>query len=126
MSRNRRQQLLLSPSLTQPLEHGGEHSIGRRKARRPVVTRRAMHLVLRAESARGTRSLLAPSHARYLKTLLPSLARRWGVTVYQMANAGTHLHLLLRAKTRVGFQNFLRVLAGKIAQKVTDSQRGRP
>ena len=85
-----------------------------------------MHLVLRAESARGKRSLLAPAHARYLKTLIPSLASRWGVTVYQWANSGNHLHFLIRAKTRAGFQNFLRVLSGKVAQKVTGSQRGRP
>ena len=126
MGTNRRYQQLLSPSLHQPLEHGGELSIGRRKTRRPVVTRRSMHVVLRADSARGTSSLLAPAHARYLKNLIPSLASRWGVTVYQMANAGNHLHFLLRAKTRAGFQNFLRVLAGKVAQKVTGSQRGRP
>jgi REP element-mobilizing transposase RayT len=85
-----------------------------------------MHLVLRAESARGKQSLLAPANARYLKNLIPSLAGRWGVTVYQVANLGNHVHLLIRARTRTGFQAFLRVLAGKVAQKVTGAQKGRP
>src|SRR5258707_13852633 len=54
------------------------------------------------------------------------MARRFGVRVYDYANVGTHLHLLVRARRRETFQSFLRSFAGIVARRVTGARRGRP
>src|SRR5258706_8592030 len=54
------------------------------------------------------------------------MVRRFGVRVYDFANVGTHLHLLVRARRRESFQAFLRSFAGLVARWVTGARRGRP
>ncbi len=121
-----RRQMTLDPTLKPRLEHGGSHARGHRKELRPIATKRVMHLVLRAERARGKLSLLQPRHHRYIRTELARQARRFAVRIEAFANSGTHLHLAIRAKTRDGFQKFLRAFAGHVAQFVTGARRGRP
>jgi hypothetical protein len=48
------------------------------------------------------------------------------VKVYDFANVGSHLHLLVRARRRENFRAFLRSFAGIVARKVTGARRGRP
>src|SRR5688500_13524537 len=110
--KNRRQQLVLSNDLKATYEHGGSLAKGRRKTKRPIATKKAMHVTLRSSWAKGELSLLQRRNASFLKTLLPELAKRWEVRVYRWSNNGNHLHLLVKARRRKGFQNFLRVLAG--------------
>jgi hypothetical protein len=55
-----------------------------------------------------------------------AVALRHGVKVYEYANAGNHVHLLLRARRRSEFQAFLRAFAGLAARLVTGARRGRP
>jgi REP element-mobilizing transposase RayT len=118
--------LILSEALKQRASHGGELAKGRRKIARPVALKKPMHLVLRASEARGKYSLLRLEHARFVQITLTSVSRTYGVRVYEFSNVGNHLHLLVRASSRDGFKNFLRVLAGRIAQKVTGARKGKP
>jgi REP element-mobilizing transposase RayT len=55
---------------------------------------------------------------------LKQLGHRYQVTVYEHSVNPNHLHLLVRAKTRQGFQTFLRVFAGQVAQKITKAFKG--
>jgi REP element-mobilizing transposase RayT len=105
-------------------EHGGDFRRHRRKLERPVSTRRSMHLTLHSIRARGAWSLLR--HERTVGEALRACARRSGVRVYEFANVGSHLHLLVRARKRKDFQAFLRSFAGIVARKVTRARRGRP
>ncbi len=105
-------------------EHGGALRAGRRKLSRPVDTRRAMHVTMRSERAQGKWSLLLTKHERMVKHEVYRLADQFGVRVYQYANSGNHLHLLLRAKTRKGFQDYLRTLSGIVARRVTGAKKG--
>jgi hypothetical protein len=54
------------------------------------------------------------------------LARQYGLRVYEFANAGNHLHILVRARRRVHLQHFLRAFAGIVARRVTGAEKGRP
>jgi hypothetical protein len=54
------------------------------------------------------------------------MAIRFGVRVYDFANVGSHLHLLVRARRREAFQGFLRSFAGIVARRVTGARRGQP
>src|SRR6185436_14595537 len=105
-------------------EHGGAVRRGRRKLDRPVSTRRPMHVVLTSQRARGPWSLRR--HDRAVRDALREMAHRFGIVVYEHANVGSHLHLLVRARRRDAFQAFLRSFAGIVARRVTGARRGRP
>jgi hypothetical protein len=104
--------------------HGGDDGQGRRKLARPVSTRRPMHVVLSSHQARGSWSLRR--HERKVLEVLRTFAQRHGVRVYEFANVGSHLHLLVRARRRDAFQAFLRSFAGIVARAVTGARRGSP
>ena len=93
------------------------------KVARPLSSKQALHIVLRSDFAQGDRSLL--KHERVIRNTLLKQGRRHGVKVYRVANAGNHLHLLVRFTKRRGLQNFLRGSCGLIARKVLGAERGR-
>jgi REP element-mobilizing transposase RayT len=61
-----------------------------------------------------------------VRATLRALAQRFGIRVYDVANVGSHLHLLVRARKREAFQAFLRSFAGIVARRVTGARRGQP
>src|SRR5262249_29071012 len=79
---------------------------------------------LHSTHAVGAWSLL--EHRRAVREILRACAQRNGIKVYDFANVGSHLHLLVRARRRHAFQAFLRSFAGIVARKVTGARRGRP
>jgi REP element-mobilizing transposase RayT len=105
-------------------EHGGAIRRHRRKLERPVSVRRPMHVVLTSHRARGAWSLRR--HERAVRDALREMAGRFGIRVYDFANVGSHLHLLVRTRRRKSFQSFLRSFAGIVARRVTGAKRGRP
>jgi len=104
--------------------HGGSLSIGKRKIARPISVKESLHLVLRAERARGKYSLLLPRHARMFHGLLKQYGKRFDVKAYDVALVGNHAHLIVKARTKQGLQNFLRVFAGQTAQRITKARPG--
>lgn len=109
-----------------PKVHGGKYARGRRKSARPIVTKRPMHLVMRAEAARGRWSFLRKENAQKIRTLVSAFGKRWQVRVYEAGNGGNHLHLLVRGQTRAGIRSFLRALSGAIAMAITGAKKGNP
>jgi REP element-mobilizing transposase RayT len=103
--------------------HGGGVNRGMRKQRRPLDTRRPIHLTMRSSRARGAWSLLHPRHVRLLDAFVARTARKWRIRIHERANVGNHLHLLIRARSRRDFQGFLRELAGGIAMRVTGARK---
>src|SRR5687768_13525122 len=104
--------------------HGGAIREGKRKLARPFDPKRPLHIVLRSSLARGEQSLLRARFEKRVKHLVYSSAERAGVRVYRYANSGTHLHLLIRAKSREKLARFLRTAAGLIAREVTGAKKG--
>ena len=92
------------------------------KTPRPLSSKQALHIVLRSDWATGPRSLLKKE--RLIQNMLLKSGRRHGVRVYRVANAGNHLHLLVRFTKRRGLQNFLRSSCGLIARKMLGAERG--
>lgn len=106
------------------IEHGGDVRRNKRKLERPISTRRPLHVTLHSRRASGDWSLLR--HKRAVREALRACGLRNGVRIYDFANVGSHLHLLVRTKKRDGFQAFLRSFAGIVARKVTGARRGCP
>ena len=105
-------------------EHGGEIRRGLRKLERPIDLRRPLHVVLRSSRARGAWSLRLQTNQRIVRWVLRHFAKRYSIRIYEFANSGNHLHLLLRSKCRLGLQNFLRTFAGITARLVTGARKG--
>lgn len=107
-----------------PLTYGGDVRKGKRKLARPIDPKHPIHLTLR--SARRDVSMLHPRNIRVIESCVREKAKKHGVRVYRFANVGNHLHLLIKAPSRRGFQAFLREAAGRIAMLMTRSCKGNP
>lgn len=106
-----------------PTAFGGSLLRGNPRGRRPLDRKKAIHMTFRSEEAKGPRRLLKHDH-RILQAL-ERLSRRFGVTVYMFANAGNHLHLLLRpTREASAFHGFVRAFSGVVARIATGAERG--
>ncbi|MCM2323819.1 MAG: transposase, partial [Oligoflexia bacterium] len=97
---------------------------GRRKTARPMSPRLPLHVILRSERAKGEWSLLRTKHEKRVKHLTYALARKFHVKIYRFANAGNHLHLVIKAKHKDGFKAYLRALTGTLARTITGARKG--
>src|SRR5271156_4845013 len=88
-------------------EHGGALRAGKRKLARPVATKRPMHLVMRSTRARAGWSMASTTNSPRIHAIVFGSADRFRVQILRFANVGNHLHLVVQAKTRGGFQAFL-------------------
>jgi hypothetical protein len=122
--RTKPQSFLPGLNLKASASHGGELSRGKRKTYRPIDPKQALHVVLRSSRARGKLSMLHPDHCDAIETFTRQVAFRRGITLYRYANVGNHLHLLVRAPSRIAWQRFLRELSGGIAILVTGARKG--
>jgi putative transposase len=120
-----RKQLFLDQTFKVKSEFGGDllKSANARTAR-PISTKEAMHVVLRSSLAKGKYSMLEKSRADHIDKLIRKHAKKFGVKIYQSANVGNHIHLLVLASHRGFFKNFLRTISGLIARAVLGAQRG--
>ncbi len=98
------------------LEHGGSLLVGKRRVRRPLSLEKSHHLVLKSDFAYGARSLLR--HRPLIKYIIKRTARRFEIKILGRAIVGNHIHLLVVGNRRDQLQNFFRVVAGHIAQKI--------
>ena len=64
--------------------------------------------------------------ARIFRESWTRLPTKHGVRIYRFVNVGNHLHLLIGARKRAAFQNFLREISGRIAALVTGSRKAHP
>ena len=126
-NRARNKQLSFDQRLTKPFKEFGGALLKKSNAKvaRPISTKHAMHIVLRSDRAKGAISMLAPKNSKKIQRILWTQARHFGVRIYEYANVGNHLHLLLRAGHRDGFKNFLRSITGLIARLVLDAEKGK-
>jgi len=97
-------------------EHGGSLAIGRRRKARPLNIKRSHHITLKSIHAVGPRSLF--QHKKMILSLMKKYSVRFQVKIYEYAIQGNHIHLLIKAQSREGMQNFFRVIAGHSAQRI--------
>jgi len=93
------------------------------KTARPLSTKHAMHVVLRSSQAKGEWSLRSLKNQKTVEKITRNLAKKYGIKIYEYANVGNHLHLLIKLGNRFTFAPFIRSLSGSIALKVTGSNK---
>jgi REP element-mobilizing transposase RayT len=120
-----KKQLLLDKSFQLNSAFGGDLlKSGNARSTRPISTKEAMHIVFRSSLAKGEHSMLDKSRADHIDKLIRKQAKNFGVNIYQYANVGNHIHMLVLASHRDFFKNFLRTISGLIARTVLGVQRG--
>ena len=120
--------ILHQPSFGPEVEaqHGGIAGSGHRKTSRPLEPTLPLYVALRSSRARGRWSLERPVTEARIQETLRTLCQRHGIKVFEYAGGRDQIHLLLRAKSRPGFQAFLRAFAGLTARIVTGAKKGKP
>ncbi len=117
------QSVLPGFSHSKKLSFGGSQLKSNPKTARPIATKKAMHVVMRSTHARGQRSFLF--HSKEIEKIFKKQARNCGVNIYDLANAGNHLHLVIRVPSRRLYMRFIRASSGLIARQVLARERGK-
>lgn len=89
--------------------HGGDLAIGKRKRRRPLSTRKPIHVVLKAKIR------LYP-HRQFLAAQTNRYGEKFGVRIYDIAIGPDHIHLALVIHHRDAYKAFVRSLTAKVAR----------
>jgi REP element-mobilizing transposase RayT len=79
---------------------------------------------MRSSLATGSSSFF--KHAKKIEAVVQKQAATFGVTVYDFANGGNHLHLIVKCAKPALFKNFLRAVAGLIARAILRAEKGVP
>jgi hypothetical protein len=104
--------------------HGGAMAKGKRKTRRPLDSKRPVHLILRSSKARGVYSFKLGKNKMWIYKLVHEKAEKFGLQLQGFANVGNHLHFKLKFKRREQFQGFLKSITSLIARHVTGARKG--
>lgn len=67
---------------------------------------------------------MRPRHQKAVQKIIHLYSEKFSVKVMGFANVGNHLHLLLKAQSRRGFQNYLRTITGLIPRAVMNARKG--
>lgn len=94
------------------LKFGGELLKGKRKGRRPLCTKRPIHLVLRAKQHR------LKANEATVRLEIARAGKRWGIRIYQWAIVSDHIHLLIRVSTRSAYKFFVQRVSGVVALRL--------
>ena len=116
MSKPKQLSLFQDKELRPKKDHGGSLAVQKRRAKRPLNIKQSHYITMKSYHAVGARSLFR--HKKLILGLIKKNAFKFHIKVYEYAIQGNHLHLLVKAQTREGLQNFFRVVAGHVAQRI--------
>ncbi|WP_413578795.1 transposase [Bdellovibrio sp. HCB290] len=112
------------PRLQATQAHGGTlFRKSRYRCRRPLSTKKTVHVVLRSSQAVGSLSFRKFKNWKQVESLCRKFARKYRIKIESFANGGNHLHLSVRLKSKDDYTPFIRSLTGAIALKMTGANR---
>lgn len=91
--------------------HRGDLDPGRRKSRRPLSSKKPIHLTLKARKQFRENGRLVVSEAK-------RLAAHSQVRIYDLALASDHIHFFIQIRTRRDYVSFIRALTGILARRL--------
>ncbi len=104
--------------------HGGKYATGKRKTRRPLDTKKPIHVVLSSSKAKGPWSFRSPTNKNKVDHIVHEYSKRFGVKIYDYSNNSNHLHLSVKIISREGFQKYLKTITGLIARGIMKAKKG--
>lgn len=102
----------------------GGRLLNTRKGRsrgRPLSTANTMHLVLRSDMAKGSKSF--SRYKQDIRKILNKFAGKYHVQIFSYANVGNHLHLHIKLAKRQLYYPFIRAISAAIMMRVTGINR---
>lgn len=97
------------------------------KTRRPISSKSPMHVVIRSSEARGQQSFRYGKNHAKINALVTRVCRKHGIRLYEYANVGNHLHLLIRVRKFFLWKAFIRELTGSLVMLVIgNAKRAKP
>lgn len=69
--------------------------------------------------------MLRPEHSKKVDRIVRRQSQKHFVTVCEYVNVGNHLHLKIKARTRVSFRAFLISTTALLARAITGAKKGR-
>jgi REP element-mobilizing transposase RayT len=111
-------QLSLIPNRNNRRFFGGALLKGRRKSRRPLSSKEAIHVVLRSTFAGGKYSFLIHKNHIAIEKILGSAVRKYGIKIYRHSIQTNHIHLILKIQDRWSYRCFIATISGKIASLI--------
>ncbi len=94
------------------VEFGGLLLKGKRKAARPICTKRSSHLVMKTNTHK------LRTHKKTIESEVIKAAQKWGIRIYRQSVASDHVHLIIRVPTRLAYRYFIQRISGVIALKL--------
>jgi putative transposase len=102
--------------------HGGvlrNHRI--KRSSRRLSNKKFHHIVFKLNRNVHSASLRTPKTFSISIHVIKSYAKRFQIKIASHSIQKDHIHLLVRTNRKSNYQNFFRVVAGQIAQRVTDT-----
>ena len=103
---------------------GGTRLKSNPKTKRPLCTKRAIHIVLKSKWATGTYSMLQHYNCKKIDTLIREHAKACSIRIYNIVNVGNHIHIVIKLDDKNSYSKFIRVISGLIARHVLRRERG--
>lgn len=88
---------------------------------RPLSSKDPIHLVLKINKVAVHGGLRSSRNFRVVTDTLRKYSFKFFIKIEQVSVQNDHVHLLIRGGKRAQIQNFLRVLSGQMAQRLTDT-----
>jgi hypothetical protein len=92
---------------------GGGLLVGKRKTKRPLSTKKPIHLILKSMH----KGVFVPGN-QSLEKLIFSQAKKFNIQIYEFALNWSHIHLVIRLKNQNDYHKFIRSMTSIIAQKI--------
>lgn len=92
--------------------HGGKINQGKRKKRRPLATKKPIHLVLKCE-----KNLSLFDEFSEVKYYINKYSFKFHIRIYHLSIQHDHIHFLIKIDDREFYKKFTRSLTGILARK---------
>ncbi len=100
-----------------PKTFGGQALQGKRKSKRPLSVKSAIHLVIKSEKAKGALSFV--SHQSVLGKAISAISKKWNITVYDKAVNFDHVHFVIKIKSELDYRSWIRELTSEIVRLIS-------
>ncbi len=100
-------------------QFGGSLNRGKRKTVRPISAKVPIHLVIKSNQ----KDAFNPS-AISIKKLIEVTAKKFSIRIYEVALNWSHVHLVIKLRTREDYKKFIRAVTSLLAQKIRSKKPG--
>lgn len=94
-------------------EFGGSLLLGKRKAARPIDTKKSIHLVLKAKN-----SFALLRNKKTVEETLRKYAQKFGLTIYALGVQADHIHLEIKVPSRELYVRWVRAITSVLVSKI--------